>query len=36
MEMTKSEKLLKKNKKEITEIFFDMTPTKTGRGSGLS
>ena len=36
MEMTKSEKLLKKTKKKFLWIFFDMTPSKKGRGLELS
>ena len=36
MEMTKSEKLSKRTKKKLSEIFFDMTSFKKGRGSGLS
>ena len=36
MEMTKNEKLLKKTKKKFSGIFFDMTSSKKGRGSGLS
>ena len=35
MEMTKSEKLLKKNGKKIFGFFFDLTSSKKGRGSGL-
>ena len=34
MEMTKSEKLLKKTKK-ISGILFDMTSSKKGHGLGL-
>ena len=36
MEMTKSEKLLKKTKQKILPILFDMTSPKKGRGSELS
>ena len=36
MEMTKSEKLLKKNENKISGIFFDMISSKKGRGWGLS
>ena len=36
MEMTKSEKLLKKTKKQFSGIFFDILPSKKGHGSGLS
>ena len=36
MEMTKSEKLLKKPKKNFSGNIFDMTLSKKGRGSGLS
>ena len=36
MEMTKSEKLLKKNEIKNFVVFFDVTSTKKGRGSGLS
>ena len=37
MDMTKSEKLLKKSKAKTKKIgnFFDMTSTKKGRGSEL-
>ena len=35
MEMTESEKLLKKNEKKILGIFFNITSSKKGRGSGL-
>ena len=36
MEITKSEKLLKKTKKKFSEIFFDMTSSKKERSLGLS
>ena len=36
MEMTKSEKLLKKTKKNFLWIFFDMTSSKKGRGLEFS
>ena len=36
MEMTKGEKLLKKNEKKNFGDFIDMTSSKRGHGSGLS
>ena len=36
MEMTKSEKLLKKNEKIFFAIFSDMTSSEQERGSELS